>query len=160
MEFGRALRHKARLTEKRMARVAKPKQVASITLTREGSSYRLRLEDEAGKAAVYEATSDQALRLADALDDALADEEEEQRPRLPAPKKGPSNALDGSGTVKWYNPVKGFGFITPAGGGDDLFVHRSALEQAGITELAEGTRVRIKVTEGKKGPTVSALARE
>ena len=143
-----------------MARAAKPKKVASITLTREGSTYRLRLEDEAGKAAVYEATSDQAARLADALDDALADEEEEQRPRPPAREVGLSNEQDRSGIVKWYNPVKGFGFITPAGEGDDLFVHRSALEQAGITELAEGTRVRIKVTEGKKGPTVSAIARE
>src|SRR5829696_2432385 len=125
-----------------MARATKPKKVGSITLTREGSTYRLRLEDEAGKVAAYEATSDQAARLADALDDALADEDEELRPRLPAAEKGLSNELDRSGIVKWYNSVKGFGFITPAGGGDDLFVHRSALEQAGITELAEGTWVR------------------
>ena len=143
-----------------MARATKPKKVASITLTREGSTYRLSLEDDAGKLAVYETTSDQASRLADALDDALADEDEELRPRLVAPEQDLSNRLDRSEVVKWYNPVKGFGFITPAGGGDDLFVHRSALEQAGITELAEGARVRIKVTEGKKGPTVSALARE
>lgn len=143
-----------------MARPPKPKKVASIALTREGSRYRLRLEDETGKAAVYEAASEQASRLADALDDALADEDEELRPSLPAPERGLSNELYRSGIVKWYNSVKGFGFITPAGGGDDLFVHRSALEQAGITELAEGTRVRIKVTEGKKGPTVSAIARE
>ena len=160
MEFTPALGHKAGLTEKRMARAAKPKKVTSITLTREGSTYRLRLEDEAEKAAIYETTSDQASRLADALDDALADEDEELRPRVPAPEEHLSNELDRAGIVKWYNSVKGFGFITPAGGGDDLFVHRSALEQAGITELAEGTRVRIKVTEGKKGPTVSALARE
>ena len=160
MEYDRALRHKAGLTEKRMARATKPKKVASITLTREGSTYRLSLEDEAGKLAVYETTSDQASRLADALDDALADEDEELRPRLAAPEEDLSNRFDSSGIVKWYNPVKGFGFITPAGGGEDLFVHRSALEQAGIRELAEGERVRIKVTDGKKGPTVSALARE
>ena len=68
-----------------------------------------------------------------------------------------SSAREGRGTVKWYNPEKGFGFITPDGGGEDLFMHRSALEQARITELAEGTRVRITVTDGKKGPTVSAI---
>ena len=88
MEYDRALRHKAGLTEKRMARATKPKKVASITLTREGSTYLLRLEDEAGKLAVYETTSDQASRLADALDDALADEDEELRPRLPPPERG------------------------------------------------------------------------
>ena len=143
-----------------MARAPKPKKVFSITVSREGATYRLRVEDEAGKAAFYEATSDQAARLADALDDALADEEEEQRPRRTAAEVGLSNGLDRSGTVKWYNPVKGFGFVTPDAGREDLFLHRSVLEQAGITELAEGTRVRFKVTEGKKGPTVSAIARE
>jgi cold shock CspA family protein len=143
-----------------MAREPKPKKVASSTVTREGSTYRLRLEDEAGKAVIYEATSDQAARLADALDDALADEDEELRPKPPASEPVLSAELDLPGTVKWYNSVKGFGFITPDGGREDLFLHRSVLERAGITELAEGTRVRMKVTKGKKGPTVSAIARE
>ena len=143
-----------------MARPRKPKTVASVRLTREGGAYRLWLEDEAGKAALYEATSDQAARLADALDDALAEEEEEQSPRPPAGEVSASQGPDRSGVVKWYNPVKGFGFITPCEGGGDLFVHRSVLEQAGLTELSEGTRVRIKVVDGKKGPTVSVIERE
>ncbi len=59
--------------------------------------------------------------------------------------------------VKWYNTTKGFGFVTPDGGGEELFVHRSVLEQAGLTALVEGTRVRIQVGQGKKGPQVSTL---
>jgi len=140
-----------------MARAAKPKVVSAITVTRQGATYHLRIEDDAGKVAHYESRSEQALRLADTLDDLLADEEGEQLPTAPAPQKGLPSELDRSGTVKWYNAVKGFGFITPDCGGGDLFMHRSALEQAGITELAEGTRVRITVTDGKKGPTVSAI---
>ena len=63
-----------------------------------------------------------------------------------------------NGTVKWYNSTKGFGFVTPDAGGEELFVHRSVLEQAGLTGLAEGARVRIEIGEGKRGPQVSALA--
>jgi CspA family cold shock protein len=59
--------------------------------------------------------------------------------------------------VKWFNPTKGFGFVTPDDGGEELFLHRSVLEQAGLSDLAEGTRVRIQVGQGKKGPQVSAL---
>jgi CspA family cold shock protein len=60
--------------------------------------------------------------------------------------------------VKWFNATKGFGFVTPDGGGEELFLHRSVLEQAGLSDLAERTRVRIRVGEGKRGPQVSALA--
>jgi CspA family cold shock protein len=60
--------------------------------------------------------------------------------------------------VKWFNLSKGFGFVTPDDGGEELFLHRSVLEQAGLLDLAEGTRVRIQVGQGKKGPQVSALA--
>jgi CspA family cold shock protein len=63
-----------------------------------------------------------------------------------------------TGTVKWFNTAKGFGFVTPDSGGEELFVHRSTLEQAGLSELQEGTRVRIQVTDGKKGPQVSTIA--
>jgi CspA family cold shock protein len=62
------------------------------------------------------------------------------------------------GTVKWFNPTKGFGFVTPDGGGEELFLHRSVLEQAGLRDLAEGTRVRVQTSEGKKGPQVCALS--
>ena len=47
------------------------------------------------------------------------------------------------GTVKWFNATKGFGFITPDEGGDDLFVHHSAIEMQGYRELAEGQRGRV-----------------
>ena len=49
------------------------------------------------------------------------------------------------GTVKWFNPTKGFGFIAPESGGDDVFVHVSAVEQAGMGTLAEGQRVEYEV---------------
>ena len=45
------------------------------------------------------------------------------------------------GTVKWFNPTKGYGFIAPDGGGNDIFVHISAVEKAGYTSLAEGVKV-------------------
>jgi CspA family cold shock protein len=54
------------------------------------------------------------------------------------------------GTVKWYNAVKGFGFIVLDGGGNDVFVHVSALERAGIMGLSEGQRVYVGVAEGQK----------
>lgn len=69
-----------------MPRAAKPKKLAHITATREGSIYGLRFEDEAGKKVLFELTSDQALRLADILDNLLADEEQEQRPTIPDPQ--------------------------------------------------------------------------
>jgi CspA family cold shock protein len=57
-----------------------------------------------------------------------------------------------NGTVKWFNPMKGFGFIQPEEGGPDAFVHISALERAGLTTLNEGARVSYElVTE--KGKT-------
>jgi CspA family cold shock protein len=55
-----------------------------------------------------------------------------------------------SGTVKWYNPEKGFGFIAPDAGGEDLFVHRSAV---GFDIPGEGDRVEYTVGEGHRGPT-------
>ena len=141
-----------------MARALKAKKLATIAADRDGRIYRLQVEDDAGKKALFELTSDQALRLADTLDNLLADEEEEQRPKRPPPDEPPSAAREGSGTVKWYNLTKGFGFVTPDGGGEELFLHRSVLEQAGITDVAEGTRVRIQIGEGKRGPQVSMVA--
>jgi cold shock CspA family protein len=47
-----------------------------------------------------------------------------------------------SGTVKWFNPTKGYGFIQPTGGGKDVFVHISAVEKAGLTTLNEGQQVQ------------------
>jgi CspA family cold shock protein len=62
-----------------------------------------------------------------------------------------------TGTVKWYNPVKGFGFITRDSGGKDIFVHASALQRAGITSLSEGQRVVVDIAEGRKGPEAASI---
>ena len=56
------------------------------------------------------------------------------------------------GTVKWFNSTKGFGFITPDDGGDDLFVHHSEIRMEGYASLDEGQAVEFVVGEGKKGP--------
>jgi CspA family cold shock protein len=153
-----------------MPRPLKPKTLTRITPARKGSTYELEIEDETGKRLLLELTSDQALMLAEQLDGLLADEEDELHPKpaastqsvSPAPaRRGtlPLAAGQGSlGTVKWFNPTKGFGFVTPDDGGEELFLHRSVLEQAGLSDLAEGTRVRVQTSEGTKGPQVSALA--
>jgi len=54
-----------------------------------------------------------------------------------------------SGTVKWFNSQKGYGFIQPAGGGKDVFVHISAVERAGLSSLNEGQRVEFEVMENR-----------
>ncbi len=56
------------------------------------------------------------------------------------------------GTVKWFNNDKGFGFITPDGGGKDLFVHHSAIQGSGFRSLADGARVEYESEDGPKGP--------
>ena len=60
-----------------------------------------------------------------------------------------------NGTVKWFNPTKGFGFIQPEEGGTDVFVHISALERAGISQLNEGQRVSYELATDK-GKTSAA----
>jgi CspA family cold shock protein len=50
-----------------------------------------------------------------------------------------------SGTVKWFNPAKGFGFIEPSGGGKDVFVHISAVERAGLSTLNEGQQLEYEI---------------
>lgn len=57
-----------------------------------------------------------------------------------------------SGTVKWFNASKGFGFITPDDGGEDLFVHYSEIKSDGYASLDDGQKVEFEVGEGKKGP--------
>lgn len=61
-------------------------------------------------------------------------------------------SVEETGTVKWFNAQKGFGFIVREGGGKDAFVHASVLERSGIQTLNEGQRVLIDIAEGRKGP--------
>ena len=56
------------------------------------------------------------------------------------------------GTVKWFNAEKGFGFIAQDGGGEDVFVHFSAIQSGGYKSLDEGQQVEFDVTQGQKGP--------
>ena len=60
-----------------------------------------------------------------------------------------------TGTVKWFNPTKGYGFIEPSDGSKDAFVHISAVEQAGLTTLNEGQKVEYELTEGRNGKTAA-----
>ena len=61
----------------------------------------------------------------------------------------PSHSLEGA--VKWFEPEKGYGFISPDGGGKDVFIHITALRRSGVVALEPGQRVRAEVVEGKKG---------
>ena len=62
-----------------------------------------------------------------------------------------------TGIVKWFNDSKGFGFITPDGGGDDLFAHFSAIAGKGFKSPKEGQKVSFDVTEGPKGKQASNI---
>jgi CspA family cold shock protein len=64
-----------------------------------------------------------------------------------------------TGTVKWFNDAKGFGFITPEDGSKDLFVHHSAIQGGGFKSLAEGDRVEFDVVQGQKGPAAENVVK-
>ena len=61
-----------------------------------------------------------------------------------------------TGTVKWFNPTKVFGFIEPDGGGADAFVHISAVERAGMSSLSEGQKIQYDVEPGRDGKSAAA----
>ena len=60
-----------------------------------------------------------------------------------------------TGTVKWFNDAKGFGFITPSDGSKDVFVHHSAIQGSGFKSLTEGQQVKIELEQGPKGPSAA-----
>ena len=64
-----------------------------------------------------------------------------------------------TGTVKWFNPEKGFGFITRDNGDKDVFVHHTAIQGAGFKTLNDGERVEFEVVQGQKGPAAANVAR-
>jgi CspA family cold shock protein len=64
-----------------------------------------------------------------------------------------------TGTVKWFNDAKGFGFITVDGGQKDCFVHHSAIQGQGFKSLAEGDRVEFDVVAGQKGPAAANVVK-
>ena len=62
-----------------------------------------------------------------------------------------------NGTVKWFNDAKGFGFITPADGGKDLFAHHSEIQMSGFKSRKEGENVEYEAAQGPKGPSATKI---
>jgi CspA family cold shock protein len=94
------------------------------------------------------------------VDASTAGQEQPRRARPDRPEYQPSAdrpTVEETGVVKWYNAMKGFGFIGPDRGGKDIFVHATALERSGIMGLAEGQRVAVDVANGQKGPEALGL---
>ena len=76
------------------------------------------------------------------------------RPSSPRPVSGPPEV---PATVKWFDSVKGYGFVSVEGESKDLFLHISVVERAGLGQLDQGQAVRVAIVEGRKGPEVGAI---
>ena len=89
---------------------------------------------------------------------ALQEQPRRSRPERPTYHSSvDQTTVELSGTVKWYNTNKGFGFIASDLGGKDIFVHASALKRSGIADLAENQRVALDVADGQRGPEAVSL---
>ena len=77
------------------------------------------------------------------------------RPSSQRPGGGPTEECLGS--VKWYNVEKGFGFVAQDRGGKDVFVHATTLDRSGLSELPEGQRVRMQISQDQKGPETRSI---
>jgi len=79
-------------------------------------------------------------------------------PSLGADQRGsrPSSTMEGA--VKWFEPDKGYGFVSPDGGGKDVFIHITALRRSGLDSLSPGQRVRVEVVDGRKGLEADHIA--
>jgi CspA family cold shock protein len=94
-----------------------------------------------------------------ALEEAWPELQDRERSADAIPASG-SSTRKGSmatGTVKWFNDSKGYGFITPDDGGEDLFAHFSAINMSGFKTLKEGQKVSFEVTQGPKGKQASNI---
>jgi len=78
-------------------------------------------------------------------------------PSMSRSRTDPSTATEVNGTVKWFNPEKGFGFVVADDGGKDVFIHISVLERAGLRELADGQKVSMMVEMGQKGREATSI---
>jgi CspA family cold shock protein len=74
-------------------------------------------------------------------------------------RKGGHKRMAPEGTVKWFSQDKGYGFITPDDGGEDLFVHFSAIQGSGFRNLEEGEKVSYEVGQGQKGPQAQNVSK-
>jgi CspA family cold shock protein len=82
-------------------------------------------------------------------------------PKIPTEDRSTnrSRKMRSTGTVKWFNDQKGFGFITPDDGSKDCFVHHSAIQAQGFKTLSEGDKVEFDVTQGQKGPAAENVVK-
>src|SRR3954470_19811638 len=81
----------------------------------------------------------------------------DSRPPRPRPSGGPMEGTEADATVKWFNGTKGFGFVELSDGTRDAFLHMQAVRNAGYESLDPGTKLRVKVAEGQKGPQVTEV---